>query len=170
MVVGESINQLDEAAAFGEKSQEHQSYSKAEVETDDMKQMSKVFTTVPPRRSTTNKTNDSFVANCFSVQRQQNLDPLQKFRCRDLTVRWSGVRASSISDDETLLASCGRGPDRSSLASEQSCERWTQCQHRSIEIEGRHESRVCCLALSSDNERLFSGDSLGQVFIHDVAM
>ena len=40
MVVGESINQLDEAAAFGEKSQEHQPYSKAEVETDGVKQMS----------------------------------------------------------------------------------------------------------------------------------
>ena len=39
-----------------------------------------------------------------------------------------------------------------------------------IEMEDMHESRVCCLALSSDNERLFSGDSLGQVFIHDVAM
>ena len=40
MVVGKSINQLDEAAAFGEKSQEHQPYSKAEVETDGVKQMS----------------------------------------------------------------------------------------------------------------------------------
>ena len=40
MVVGEFINQLNEAAAFGEKSQEHQPYSKAEVETDGVKQMS----------------------------------------------------------------------------------------------------------------------------------
>ena len=167
------MNQLNEVVAFGEKCQEHQSYSKAEVETDGVKKMSKVFATVSPRRPTTNKTNDSFLANCFSVQRQQNLDPLQKFRCRDLTVRWSGVRAIEFSDDGTLLASGGEDQIVRLWPLSKAVEDGRLMEDVSIvpiEMEDIHESRVCCLALSSDNEHLFSGDSLGQVFIHDVAM
>ena len=36
------------------------------------------------------------------------------------------------------------------------------------EMETRHESNVRCLALTSDIDRLFSGEDKGKVFVHDI--
>ena len=80
------------------------------------------------------------------------------------------MRAIEFSDDGTLLASGGEDQIVRLWPLSKAVEDGRNVSIVPIEMEDIHESRVCCLALSSDNERLFSGDSLGQVLIHDVAM
>ena len=122
-----------------------------------------------PNLSRSIKASGGFAATCFAVHRKK-MDHSLKFNCRDLTGHGGSIAAIEFSDDGTLLASGGEDQIVRLWPLSKAVEDGRNVSIVPIEMEDMHESRVCCLALSSDNERLFSGDSLGQVFIHDVAM
>ena len=97
-----------------------------------------------------------FSANCFDIKRT------------DLVGHTDTIYAIEFSDDGSFLASGGCDeivrlwPDLKSTENE---------DHHivPIEIETRHESPVFSLAISPDNNRLFSGGyEDGKIFIHNI--
>ena len=106
------------------------------------------------------KARGSFAANCFQVHGHK-LDSLQKFQCRDLTGHSGSVHAIDFSDDGTLLASGGV---------DKIVRLWpiSKAVENVIETKTKHKSSIYCLAISSDNRRIISGETDGKVIIHDV--
>jgi len=117
-----------------------------------------------PNRSI--KASGAFAANCFVVHRKK-MDHSRKFHCRDLTGHGGSITAIEFSDDGTLLASGGWDK----IVRLWPISKAVHGQNVSIPVkmETKHESYVRCLAISTDNRLLFSGENLGKVFIHDVA-
>ena len=120
--------------------------------------MTAVTASLNPSRSI--KARCSFAANCFEVHGHQ-LDPSQKFQCRDLTGHEGSVIAVDFSADGTLLASGGVDKIVRLWPISKSIE-------NVIQMKTKHKSTIYCLAISSDNRRIISGETDGKVIIHDV--
>jgi len=90
-----------------------------------------------------------------------------KFHCQDLIAHNGGVIKNEFSEDGTLLASGGLDkivrlwPIGNSTGNEKDTI-------IPIKMKTIHEPCIYCLAISSDNRRLFSGEKNGNVFIHDI--
>jgi len=82
-----------------------------------------------------------------------------------LTGHKGAIATIEFSDDGTLLASGGHDkvvrlwPMRSAAEGRLAL----------VVMKTRHGSETYCLAISSGNSRLFSGEKEGKVFIHDIA-
>ena len=116
--------------------------------------------------STGNSSRPNFpqIGGGLSVERLSSSQPL---RCRDLTGYHGdkrGVYAVEFSDDGTLFASGGYDgrvllwPTSRALD-----EKWTPSP---TAMETEHNRLIWCLAMSPDNERLFSGDNT--ILIHSI--
>ena len=110
----------------------------------------------PPRLANT------LVEHCVAAHRQQ-IEASQLFRCRDLTGHSRFIGTIEFSDDGELLISGG---------GDKTVRLWSLNQGRdggiSTVMETKHQDQVRCLALSPDNNRIFSGACDRNVFIHDT--
>ena len=115
------------------------------------------------------KTRGCFAANCLSVHRRQ-LDSSQKFHCQNLIGHTSTVIVAEFSEGGTLLLASG-GYDKIARLwpISSGAEGELNSAIAPFEMETRQESAIYCLAISSDKNRLISGEKNGKVFINDVA-
>jgi len=99
---------------------------------------------------------DAFSAKCFSVHREE-ADTSSSFHCKDLLGHNGGIAALEFSEDGTLLASGGKDKIVRLWPISKETENGNNLVITPIEMETLHESFISCLAISSDNRRLFSG-------------
>ena len=99
---------------------------------------------------------DTFTTNCFSVHRKES-DVTASFYCRDLLGHNGGIAAIEFSEDGTLLASGGKDKIVRLWPINQDAETRHNLTITPIEMFTMQESFISCLAIASDNRRLFSG-------------
>ncbi|KZS20357.1 Serine/threonine-protein phosphatase [Daphnia magna] len=85
---------------------------------------------------------------------------------RDLLAHFGCVNAVEFSEDGTIFAS--GGDDRRVLLWSISETLDNHSQNKPVAMEAEHGSNVFCLAISVDNERIFSGGNDLQTIIHDT--
>ena len=78
-----------------------------------------------------------------------------------MTGHEGGVGGIEFTADGTLLASGG---------ADKIVRLWpiSKAVENVIEMKTKHKSSIYCLAISSDNRRIISGETDGKVIIHDV--
>ena len=105
---------------------------------------------------------NTFVSNCFSDRRQQ-IDSSQLFHYRELLGHTDYIGTMGFSEDGTLLVSGG---------TDKTVRLWSLNQGRRVNsscvMETKHERAVSCLAMSPDNNQIFSGGFDSKIYIHDV--
>jgi len=103
----------------------------------------------------------------LSVERLSSSQPL---RCRDLTGYHGdkgGVNAIEFSDDGSLFASGGYDGRVLLWSTSRALDgKWTP---KPTEMETKHNRLICCLAITPDNERLFSGGLDEQILIYNIS-
>ena len=99
---------------------------------------------------------DAFSAKCLSVHRKE-ADASSSFHCKDLLGHNGGIAVIEFSEDGTLLASGGKDKIVRLWPISKEAENGNNLDITPIEMETLHESFISCLAISSDNRRLFSG-------------
>ena len=102
----------------------------------------------------------------LSVERLSSSQPL---RCRDLTGYHGdkgGVYAVEFSDDGSLFASGGYDDRVLLWSTSKSVDE--KCTPNPTAMETKHDSAIWCLAMSPDNERLFSGGLDGKLLVHST--
>lgn len=112
----------------------------------------------------------AFAANCLSVYRQE-LDVSSSIHCKDLIVNADGrssIPAIDFSDDGTLLASGGLNSIVRLWYISEPDRRGKHLTVIPIDMESKHNGAALCLAIASDNSRLYSGGLDGNILVHDI--
>ena len=105
----------------------------------------------------------SFSSNCSAESKQQS----QLFQSRDLPGHTEYIYTMEFSDDGKFLVSGGR---------DKSVRLWSLSQGaeggdspiKGHQMRTKHDDIVCCLAISHDTSRIFSGGYDSKVLIHDA--
>ena len=107
----------------------------------------------------------SFASKCSAKSKQQS----QLFKSRDLLGHTDFILTTEFSDDGRFLVSGG---------ADKSVRLWSLSQGteggggdsptKGHQMRTKHDDPVLCLAISSDNSRIFSGGRDSKVLIHDA--
>jgi WD repeat-containing protein 22 len=92
------------------------------------------------------------------------LDFSSAFSCRHVGYHYGQIEAIEFSNDGTMLASGGYDTILRLWPVSQALDK----EIVPFQMEKRHNSIVLCLAIASDNSRLFSGGQDMKILIHDV--
>ena len=108
----------------------------------------------------------SFSSNCSAAQTQTQS---RLFQCRELVGHTGGVFSFEFSEDGRFLVSGNVGNGTVRLWSLYEGTEGSESPSSSVhQIKTKHDTPVLCAAISSDNNRIFSGGYDSKVLIHDA--